>query len=81
MKQEIKLSDLPTAVQEKLEAAAGIIPQKWSIYAQIILLIQYLSVSDAKWVIKKLRYDLRYQLSPPPPEDNHKSNISTRGTK
>lgn len=60
MKKGIELTDLPAEVRNQVAEAADLIPDKYSVYAHALLLLQAITRAESVWVVNKLKRDLEY---------------------
>ncbi len=59
MNKAIDVSQLSPEVRAQLAGELELIPEKWEVYAKVLLLIMTLhSLPTAKWVINRLRREL-----------------------
>lgn len=59
MNKAIDLSELSPEVRAQIAGELELIPEKWEVYAKVLLLIMSLhSLPTAKWVINRLRREL-----------------------
>lgn len=59
MNRAINVDELDTETRARIAGELEVIPEKWEVYAKVLLLIMSLhSLPTAKWVINRLRREL-----------------------
>ena len=56
--QAIPLEELSEETREQLGINKTMLPEKWVVHAKVMLLLSSVEVSDAKWIVNKIRRDL-----------------------
>ena len=58
MNQQIDIKDLPQSIQAEIADASNLIPEKYNVYAKIILLVGNLKMADGLWCVRKVKREL-----------------------